>query len=261
MKKKFYIFSPCFYMLLSMLAGEAASMIFGFSPRLAYSVFSAVVPLFVYSKCGGEKIRFSSEGITYKILLTAVFLWAGGNLLNSAVNVGLEKIGIMPFSQLEPETDAYHVSMNVICACIAAPICEEIVYRGIVLKSAYPCGKETAIFISALLFALAHGSVTLFAMPFVYGIICGAIAVKTKSVVPGMLIHCLCNTMSYIFTKSDFTNAALLTAILGSIYIIYLIVSAVKNAAAVKRAVSGFQYSIDFWWIPVLIKTILSNIL
>lgn len=259
MKQKFYIFSPCFYMLLSMFAGEAASMIFAFSPRLAYSVFSAVVPLIVYSKYGEEKIRFSSNGITYKILVTAVFLWAGGNLLNSGINIGLEKIGITPPPQLDPETDAYHAAMNIVCACVAAPICEEIVYRGIILKSAYSYGKETAIFVSALLFALAHGSVTLFAMPFVYGIICGAIAVKTDSIIPGMLIHCICNTLSYFFIKADFPNAALLTAILGGTYIICLIVSAVKNAAAVKQALSGFLRSMNFWWIPVLIKAMLSN--
>lgn len=236
-------------------------MLFTPAPRIAYSLFSAVVPLILYSNFGGEKISAKTDNITYKLILTAVFLWAGGNLLNSGINLGLEKIGITPFTQLEPEENTYQTAMNIFCVCVAAPICEELVYRGVILKSAYPYGKETAVFISALLFALAHGSVTLFAMPFVYGIICGITAVKTGSVAPGILIHCICNTLSYLMTKTDFSGAAVLTAVLGAVYIIYLAVLTVKNFKSVKTAVSGFLYNMDFWWIPVFIKTILSNII
>lgn len=248
-------------MLISIFAGEAAHMLFTPAPRIAYSLFSAVVPLILYSKFGGEKISLKTDNITYKLILTAVFLWAGGNLLNSGVNLGLEKIGISPLAQLEPEENTYHTAMNIFCVCVAAPICEELVYRGVILKSAYPYGKETAVFISAILFALAHGSVTLFAMPFVYGIICGITAVKTGSVAPGILIHCICNTLSYVMTKTDFSGAAVLTAVFGAVYIIYLGVLTLKNFKSVKTAVSGFLYNMDFWWIPVFIKTILSNII
>ncbi len=248
-------------MLISILAGEAAAMLFVPAPRIAYSLASAIVPLILYMKSGGEKISVKTDQITYRVVLTAVFLWAGGNLLNSGVNLGLEKLGFSPLVQLEPEDSAYRTAMNIFCVCVAAPICEEIVYRGIVLKSAYVYGRETAVLVSALLFALAHGSVTVFAMPFVYGIICGEIAVKTGSVAPGILIHCICNTLSYIITKTEFSGAAVATAVLGTAYIIYLAVRFVKNFGAVRRAVSGFLYSMDFWWIPVFIKVIISNII
>lgn len=248
-------------MLISILAGEAAAVLFVPAPRIAYSLASAVVPLILYINSGGEKISAKTDRITYKVVLTAVFLWAGGNLLNSGVNLGLEKLGFSPLVQLEPEDGSYRTAMNIFCVCVAAPICEEIVYRGIVLKSAYVYGRETAVLVSALLFALAHGSITVFAMPFVYGIVCGAIAMKTGSIAPGILIHCICNTLSYAMTKTEFPGAAVVTAVFGAVYLIYLAVRVVKNFGAVRRAVSGFLYSMDFWWIPVFIKVIISNII
>lgn len=260
MKMKFYIFSPCFYMLLSVLAGETASLIFGYAPKLAYSVFSAAVPMLVYFNCGGEKISFKSECITCKIFITALFLWAGGNLLNSVINIGFERFGILPPEQLETGGNTYAAVMDLICVCVAAPICEELVYRGIILKSSYVYGEETAVFISAFLFALAHGSVTLFAMPFIYGIVCGNIAVKTGSILPGIVIHCICNMLSYAAVKTDFSITVYVTVLLGIVYTVYLAVIFVKNIKTVKKAISGFLCSIDLWWIPVFIKTVLNNI-
>ena len=69
-------------MLISILAGESAAVLFAPAPRIAYSLASAVVPLILYINSGGEKISAKTDRITYKVVLTAVFLWAGGNLLN-----------------------------------------------------------------------------------------------------------------------------------------------------------------------------------
>lgn len=261
MKKKFCIFNPCFYMLISVLSGELASLMCGFAPRLAYSIFSALIPIVIYLKNSGEKIRIKTDTITFKIPIIAILLWAGGNLLNSGVNLGLSKIGITVISQLESETDTYKTVMNIIVTCVVAPICEEFTYRGIILKSAYVYGKNTAVLVSAMLFALAHGSITIFVMPFIYGIICGICAVKTDSIAPGILIHCICNTLSYVFTKFNVPWAFYVVLPLGAACILCLAVLTVKNIKLVILSIRGFLYNMDFWWIPVFVKTLLSNII
>lgn len=247
-------------MLVSIFAGEAASIMCPAASRFAYTIFSAIMPYLLYV-CYGGKISFKVRKISYTIIVTAILLWAGGNLLNSVFNMGLEKIGILPITQLEPEENTYQTVMNIVCACIAAPICEEFVYRGIILKSAYVYGEGAAVLISALLFAFAHGSITVLAMPFLYGIVCGIIVVKTGNLAASMLIHCICNTLSYVITKTEFSGAAAITAVVGTIYIVCLSVLAVKKHKKVKSALCGLFQSIDFWWIPVFIKAVLSNII
>lgn len=44
-------------------------------------------------------------------------------------------------------------------ACILAPVTEEILFRGVVLRALAPYGRKFAIFVSSLLFGLFHGNI------------------------------------------------------------------------------------------------------
>jgi sodium transport system permease protein len=75
-------------------------------------------------------------------------------------------------------------------------ICEEIAFRGLILsglRQRFHAGG--AIVLSSLLFALYHLNVFQFVPAFVLGLVLGVLAVRSRSILPGMLFHLLHNGM------------------------------------------------------------------
>lgn len=61
---------------------------------------------------------------------------------------------------------------------LGAPISEEILFRGLVLRSMEPYGKKFAIFASALMFGLYHGNIIQIPFAFVVGLVLGYVTVE-----------------------------------------------------------------------------------
>lgn len=87
-----------------------------------------------------------------------------------------------------------------ITICILAPIFEEIIFRGIILKGMlnHKVKPVIAIFVSGLIFGLAHLNPWQFIGAGILGIIFGFIYYRTNSLFLTMLLHFLNNTLSYI---------------------------------------------------------------
>jgi membrane protease YdiL (CAAX protease family) len=82
---------------------------------------------------------------------------------------------------------------------ITGPILEEILFRGIILDgflTRYRPGK--AIFWSAFLFGLFHLNPWQFIPGFLMGLLLGYIYLKTRSLIPVILVHIVNNSFSYI---------------------------------------------------------------
>ena len=73
--------------------------------------------------------------------------------------------------------------------CAAAPIVEELVFRGIIQQLARPLGERQAVALQAVLFALQHGSAAAMAYALVCGLGLGWLADRTGHLWPGMLLH------------------------------------------------------------------------
>lgn len=90
----------------------------------------------------------------------------------------LEKIG-MSFSQAnEVATSSGGSSSMILYSVIIAPICEEVLYRGVLLRSLEKYGKWFAIVISALVFGLMHANAAQFFVAVVIGLVFGYLALK-----------------------------------------------------------------------------------
>ncbi len=95
------------------------------------------------------------------------------------------------------------VAPNMVCGVILfvemvvlAPLFEEFWFRGLVMESLRPYGNGVAIFVSALLFGLAHANFAQFFYAFVFGIFLGYIAVQTRSIVTTTVMHAMFNLVS-----------------------------------------------------------------
>ncbi|SHN31813.1 CPBP family intramembrane glutamic endopeptidase [Mucilaginibacter sp. OK098] len=98
---------------------------------------------------------------------------------------------------------------SIVTAVIAAPILEEIICRGIILKGLlknYPPYK--AILISAIFFSVVHFNPWQAIPAFFYGLFLGWIYYKTQSVIPGMIIHATINVtaMALLFLPGHYRD-------------------------------------------------------
>jgi membrane protease YdiL (CAAX protease family) len=106
---------------------------------------------------------------------------------------------------LSLQTDINHfgVLSIVIASCLLAPIAEEILFRGILLKGLLEkSGPFTAIIISALLFAVIHFSSQDFISLFIAAFCYAFLTIKAQSILPAILAHLINNgvTIYYLIT-------------------------------------------------------------
>jgi sodium transport system permease protein len=86
--------------------------------------------------------------------------------------------------------------------CVAPAICEELAFRGFILSGLRRIGhKWGAIALSALFFGMAHGILQQSIGATVIGIVIGYVAVKTGSLLPGMVYHAVHNGLSVLLGR------------------------------------------------------------
>lgn len=85
---------------------------------------------------------------------------------------------------------------------ILAPIAEELVFRGAILRTLLNLTGQRrhwiAIAISAVIFGAAHGNLPQFVHATLIGLLLGWMYYRTKSILPGVLFHWVNNTVAYI---------------------------------------------------------------
>ena len=88
---------------------------------------------------------------------------------------------------------------TLLVAVFVAPVCEEIFFRGFFfsgLRRGMPL--YLAIILSALLFGAAHGDPASFPVLFIIGLFLAILRWQTRSLWPGIFLHCLNNSLGAI---------------------------------------------------------------
>lgn len=88
--------------------------------------------------------------------------------------------------------------VNFLGLCVVPAILEELFFRGALQGLMRPCGSAAAIFAPALLFALLHMDLAQGITAFVCGVFLGWLTERTGSILPGMLLHFVNNTIAFI---------------------------------------------------------------
>lgn len=106
---------------------------------------------------------------------------------------------------------------GIISVCVVAPIFEEMFFRGAI--EGYLLRKwqnpRWAILVSALVFGLIHGNPAQILFAFLFGLILGELYYRTGSLLPGIILHFINNTLSIILTNI-FPQQETLTDIVGN---------------------------------------------
>jgi len=84
-------------------------------------------------------------------------------------------------------------ALNAAVVVLAAPLVEELTFRGLGFAVLSPYGAFVAVVGTAVAFAAAHGLVAGFPALLIFGLAIGILRWRTKSVFPGMLFHACFN--------------------------------------------------------------------
>ena len=152
-------FSLLTYSLLFWLLQKILFFIPGVSEGtvlLLSSAVSSAVPLIWSASTGDGTPPFPATKASPGLLVFLMSISLSGNLAISLFTPVLEQIwNLVGFTAL-PAGDATATPLLVLYICVVAPILEELVYRGVVLRRLLPGGERQAILLSALCFAFMH---------------------------------------------------------------------------------------------------------
>lgn len=82
--------------------------------------------------------------------------------------------------------------------CVLAPLCEEFLFRGLILQNLRRFGNLFAVLATSAIFGLIHANLMQTPFAFVVGIALALLAIETGSIWPGVALHALVNTISVL---------------------------------------------------------------
>ena len=103
--------------------------------------------------------------------------------------------------------------------CIIAPLTEELLYRGMLLRVFSRASQRFGIFASAFFFGVAHGNIQQFVLAFLFGIFLAHIDMKHNSIIPSIFAHIFLNTVSTVSNELSEHFGTSAEMILNYVYI------------------------------------------
>ncbi len=99
--------------------------------------------------------------------------------------------------------------MALLLVALAPAVCEELLFRGLILSGLRKLGPWVGVLLTALLFGLAHASVHRLLPTALLGVAFGFLVLRSGSVVVGMLAHGLNNGLAVLLAHDPRVAAAL----------------------------------------------------
>jgi membrane protease YdiL (CAAX protease family) len=118
---------------------------------------------------------------------------------------------------------------TVLIGCVIAPVVEEMLFRGIILRGFLQrYGRAQAIWASAALFGLAHMNIYQFVAALALGAVSGWLYARSRSLVPCIALHAAYNTaLSLLATTAADADASQQPTLPAALFIATLLLAAV----------------------------------
>ena len=163
------------------------------------SAISSVLTILLFVWCKWTLVSRSYVRSKPWIVLFWVVLLALGTIIPSIWM--LEQIDVeVPTAVGRMLTALMGSQWGYLAVGILVPIAEEVVFRGAILRTLQKVFSNSwvAICISALIFGLAHGNMAQLPHAFLMGLLLGWMYVRTNSIVPGVVLHWVNNSVVFI---------------------------------------------------------------
>lgn len=158
---------------------------------------------------GLQQVKPMGYAMSVFIAVVCIFCFY---LTASSFQLLLDKIGYVSQGGMELKSLAAKI-LGVIVTCIAAPIAEELIFRGALLSGLVKNFKApAAVVLSALAFSFMHMNPEQTVYQFLLGIVLGIFALKSGSLLPPIIIHAASNLIAVLLEIVPPFNAALVAA-------------------------------------------------
>ncbi|MFA5527908.1 MAG: type II CAAX endopeptidase family protein [Peptostreptococcales bacterium] len=168
---------------------------------LQTELFIVLLPAIIYilvKKISFRDLFFNPLKIkdTLWVILATFLFYPIALFLNTSFNfiMGLILGFSLPSTPLPQNLNEFLIYIPVIS--LSAGICEEILFRGLIMHEYKKMGAEKSILLSGILFGLFHFNLHNLVGPIVLGIFFGYMVYKTKSILAGIIGHALNNFIS-----------------------------------------------------------------
>lgn len=195
---------------------EDGSRILNFWDIIVGSCFPALIAMLVFAGyClitrfnaaelfGTEKLR-GKEILGY--VFAVLFMQQVSMICSIIIMIALDGLNLcVPNVDyvLDHTPEAYLADL--LSAVVLAPIAEELIYRGIVLRCAAKVSGRFAIFFSAFIFGIMHGNPYQFVLGFLIGIPLAMVTLKTGSIIPAIICHMANNLVASVSVIVEYFN-------------------------------------------------------
>lgn len=134
----------------------------------------------------------------FAVILT-IGMFLGLTILSSLFMAFLGLFGYTPTPTPFPDmTKTSNFLTGIFVVGIMPAICEELVFRGIILNATSNKGKWFGIIFSGLLFMLMHASPLQTIYQLAFGVIFAIVAIKSGSILLGMIMHFINNFLAIV---------------------------------------------------------------
>lgn len=201
--------------VVPMLMKNGLVIDYGLFQLIAYiAVYLIIIPLslLLFYKLYGKKSGLTLKaclkkpewpvGQTVKWIFIAIGMSYAANMLSNIIFTIIEQISGYSLTAKTFETggSVLGVVSLVIALPIFAPIFEELLFRGTLCRNNEPLGQWFAVIITGVIFGLWHLNYTQFFPAFVIGVFSGLLLIKTRSIIPSMILHFVINFIGLIQT-------------------------------------------------------------
>ena len=163
----------------------------------------AVVKNVDIKKAAGLNKKINGKIVGLGFLISLVCIIGFGNL----TNVFLELLNLCGYSSILSDftiNTFWQYLVYVLVSCLVPAVCEELLFRGVILSGMKQYGAKIAIVISSLIFMLMHGNAEQTVHQFIVGLVVGYLFFATGNLWLGVIVHFFNNFISvtqlYILT-------------------------------------------------------------
>lgn len=222
-----------------------------------------VVPLMVWVAIRGFswKKTFRWQSTSWKMILLAAGLGVTVWPLASAVSLPFEWIlsQIGPAPEFPAPENLFQAIIFGVTVMLVAPVVEEPMFRGFVLRGWQSVGSWAAILVTGVLFGLLHGQLAQLPALTLVGILLGIIVLRSGSIIPGLILHGVFNALGFFslinatwITSIPDTTVLLVSTVVLPLFIILLM----RLMRHPRAAVPAISMPDDVGWLLVALGSL-----
>ncbi len=157
-----------------------------------------VLYLWVKKKPLGKILRLKRLSIKaiFIIVLITLLVYPIAVLMNTIIMLFLSLLGSVNIPQIPTANTSQQYILYLLIIAVSAGVCEEVLFRGFIMRSFEKVGYKFAIVFSAVLFGIFHFNIYNLGATIFFGIVFGYLVVLTDSLWAGVIGHITNNALA-----------------------------------------------------------------